>query len=50
MCEYLQSRILTAAKATLPSSTVGNNFTPKVPKELETLTQHYQNTLNLSNV
>ncbi|PKK56497.1 hypothetical protein RhiirC2_799879 [Rhizophagus irregularis] len=42
MCEYLQSRILKAANATLPFSTVGNNYTPKVPKELETLTQHYR--------
>ncbi|PKC52536.1 hypothetical protein RhiirA1_404887, partial [Rhizophagus irregularis] len=42
MCEYLQSRILKAANATLPSSTVGNNYTPKVPKDLEILTQHYQ--------
>ncbi|PKC57482.1 hypothetical protein RhiirA1_472426 [Rhizophagus irregularis] len=42
MCEYLQSRILKAAKATLPSSPVGNNYTPKIPKELEILTQHYQ--------
>ncbi|PKC01278.1 hypothetical protein RhiirA5_426963, partial [Rhizophagus irregularis] len=41
MCEYLQSRILNATKATLPSSTVGNNYTPKVPKELETLIQQY---------
>ncbi|PKB93713.1 hypothetical protein RhiirA5_440524, partial [Rhizophagus irregularis] len=29
ICEYLQSRILKAANATLPSSTVGNNYTPK---------------------
>ncbi|GET65862.1 hypothetical protein GLOIN_2v1786555 [Rhizophagus irregularis DAOM 181602=DAOM 197198] len=42
MCEYLQSRILKAANATLPSSIVGNNYTPKVPKDLEILTQHYQ--------
>ncbi|GET57918.1 hypothetical protein GLOIN_2v1786555 [Rhizophagus irregularis DAOM 181602=DAOM 197198] len=42
MCEYLQSRILKAANATLPSSTVGNNYTPKVPKDLEILTQHYR--------
>ncbi|PKK58242.1 hypothetical protein RhiirC2_796629 [Rhizophagus irregularis] len=41
MCEYLQSRILKAANITLLSITVGNNHTPKVPKELETLTQHY---------
>ncbi|EXX77641.1 hypothetical protein RirG_021990 [Rhizophagus irregularis DAOM 197198w] len=42
MCEYLQSRILKAANVTLPSSTVGNNYTPNIPKELETLTQHYR--------
>ncbi|GET60783.1 ribonuclease H-like domain-containing protein [Rhizophagus irregularis DAOM 181602=DAOM 197198] len=42
MCEYLQSRILKSANATLPSSTVGNNYTPKVPKDLEILTQNYQ--------
>ncbi|GET57871.1 RNA-directed DNA polymerase from mobile element jockey-like [Rhizophagus irregularis DAOM 181602=DAOM 197198] len=42
MCEYLQSRILKAANVTLPSSIVGNNYTPKVPKDLEILTQHYQ--------
>ncbi|PKB97267.1 hypothetical protein RhiirA5_433445 [Rhizophagus irregularis] len=42
MCEYLQSRILKAANATLPSSIVGNNYTPKVPKDLEILTQHYR--------
>ncbi|GET57940.1 RNA-directed DNA polymerase from mobile element jockey-like [Rhizophagus irregularis DAOM 181602=DAOM 197198] len=41
MCEYLQSRILKAANATLLSSIVGNNYTPKVPKDLEILTQHY---------
>lgn len=40
-CKYLQSRILKAANSTLPSSTVGNNHTPKVPKDLKTLTQHY---------
>ncbi|GET54687.1 ribonuclease HI, putative [Rhizophagus irregularis DAOM 181602=DAOM 197198] len=42
MCEYLQLRILKAANATLPSSIVGNNYTPKVPKDLEILIQHYQ--------
>ncbi|GBC15254.2 ribonuclease H-like domain-containing protein [Rhizophagus irregularis DAOM 181602=DAOM 197198] len=42
MCEYLQSRILKAANITLPSSPVGNNYTPKVPKDLEILTQHYR--------
>ncbi|CAB4443106.1 unnamed protein product [Rhizophagus irregularis] len=42
MCEYLQSTILKAANATLPSTTVGNNYTPKVPKDLEILTQHYR--------
>ncbi|GET54760.1 RNA-directed DNA polymerase from mobile element jockey-like [Rhizophagus irregularis DAOM 181602=DAOM 197198] len=42
MCEYLQSRILKSANATLPSSTVGNNYTPKVPKDLEILIQNYR--------
>ncbi|GET50309.1 ribonuclease H-like domain-containing protein [Rhizophagus irregularis DAOM 181602=DAOM 197198] len=42
MCEYLHSRILKSANATLPSSTVGNNYTPKVPKDLEILTQNYR--------
>ncbi|CAB4443095.1 unnamed protein product [Rhizophagus irregularis] len=42
MCEYLQSNILKAANATLPSVMVGNNYTPKVPKDLEILTQHYR--------
>ncbi|GET60780.1 RNA-directed DNA polymerase from mobile element jockey-like [Rhizophagus irregularis DAOM 181602=DAOM 197198] len=42
MCEYLQSRILKAANAILPSSIVGNNYTPKVPKDLEILTQYYR--------
>ncbi|CAB4436127.1 unnamed protein product [Rhizophagus irregularis] len=42
MCEYLQSIILKAADATLPSITVGNNYAPKVPKDLEILTQHYR--------
>ncbi|GET64549.1 hypothetical protein GLOIN_2v1770668 [Rhizophagus irregularis DAOM 181602=DAOM 197198] len=42
MCKYLQSRILKAANATLPSSIVGNNYTSKVPKDLEILTQHYR--------
>ncbi|EXX78930.1 hypothetical protein RirG_010500 [Rhizophagus irregularis DAOM 197198w] len=42
MCEYLHSRILKSANATLPSSIVGNNYTPKVPKDLKILTQHYR--------
>ncbi|GET54695.1 RNA-directed DNA polymerase from mobile element jockey-like [Rhizophagus irregularis DAOM 181602=DAOM 197198] len=42
MCEYLHSRILKSANATLPSSTVGNNYAPKVPKDLEILTQNYR--------
>ncbi|CAB4408520.1 unnamed protein product [Rhizophagus irregularis] len=42
MCKYLQSIILKAANATLPSVMVGNNYTLKVPKDLETLTQHYR--------
>ncbi|PKY37254.1 hypothetical protein RhiirB3_462079, partial [Rhizophagus irregularis] len=40
-CEYLHSRIVKAANASLPSVTVGNQHTPTVPKDLEALTQHY---------
>ncbi|GET62255.1 reverse transcriptase family protein [Rhizophagus irregularis DAOM 181602=DAOM 197198] len=40
-CEYLQSRIVKAANASLPSVTVGNQHTPTVPKDLEALSQHY---------
>ncbi|GBC31212.2 RNA-directed DNA polymerase from mobile element jockey-like [Rhizophagus irregularis DAOM 181602=DAOM 197198] len=40
-CEYLHSRIVNAANASLPSITVGNHYTPTVPKDLEALTQHY---------
>ncbi|PKC50417.1 hypothetical protein RhiirA1_486416, partial [Rhizophagus irregularis] len=41
-CEYLHSRIVKAANASLPSVTVGNQHTPTVPKDLEALTQHYR--------
>ncbi|GET54129.1 hypothetical protein GLOIN_2v1786555 [Rhizophagus irregularis DAOM 181602=DAOM 197198] len=40
-CEYLHSRIVKAANASLPFVTVGNQYTPTVPKDLEALTQHY---------
>ncbi|GBC33790.2 RNA-directed DNA polymerase from mobile element jockey-like [Rhizophagus irregularis DAOM 181602=DAOM 197198] len=40
-CEYLHSRILKAANASLPSVIVGNQHTPTMPKDLEALTQHY---------
>ncbi|PKK61544.1 hypothetical protein RhiirC2_791659 [Rhizophagus irregularis] len=41
-CEYLHSRIVKAANASLPSVTVGNQHTPTMPKDLEALTQHYR--------
>ncbi|GET56229.1 RNA-directed DNA polymerase from mobile element jockey-like [Rhizophagus irregularis DAOM 181602=DAOM 197198] len=41
-CEYLHSRIVKAANASLPSVLVGNQHTPTVPKDLEALTQHYR--------
>ncbi|PKY35260.1 hypothetical protein RhiirB3_455831 [Rhizophagus irregularis] len=41
-CEYLHSRIVKAANASLPSVTVGNQHTPMMPKDLEALTQHYR--------
>ncbi|GET55575.1 ribonuclease H-like domain-containing protein [Rhizophagus irregularis DAOM 181602=DAOM 197198] len=41
-CEYLHSRILKAANASLPSVIVGNQHTPTMPKDLEALTQHYR--------
>ncbi|GET55689.1 RNA-directed DNA polymerase from mobile element jockey-like [Rhizophagus irregularis DAOM 181602=DAOM 197198] len=41
-CEYLHSRIVKAATASLPSVLVGNQHTPTVPKDLEALTQHYR--------
>ncbi|PKY35259.1 hypothetical protein RhiirB3_455829, partial [Rhizophagus irregularis] len=40
-CEYLHSRIVKAANASLPFVTVGNQYTPTMPKDLEALTQHY---------
>ncbi|GET56226.1 RNA-directed DNA polymerase from mobile element jockey-like [Rhizophagus irregularis DAOM 181602=DAOM 197198] len=41
-CEYLHSRIVKAANASLPSVTIGNQYTPTMPKDLEALTQHYR--------
>ncbi|PKB93670.1 hypothetical protein RhiirA5_440642 [Rhizophagus irregularis] len=40
--EYLHSRIVKAANASLLSVTVGNQHTPTMPKDLEALTQHYR--------
>ncbi|GET54516.1 RNA-directed DNA polymerase from mobile element jockey-like [Rhizophagus irregularis DAOM 181602=DAOM 197198] len=40
--EFADKADALSANATLPSSTVGNNYTPKVPKDLEILTQHYR--------
>ncbi|GBB83881.1 hypothetical protein RclHR1_10550001 [Rhizophagus clarus] len=42
MCEYLHSSIIAGATAVLPSRMIGNDHTPKLPKELETLIQHYR--------
>ncbi|GBC05508.1 hypothetical protein RclHR1_06260014 [Rhizophagus clarus] len=42
MCEYMHSSIITGATAILPSRTIGNDHTPKLSKELETLIQHYR--------
>ncbi|GBB85362.1 hypothetical protein RclHR1_11900012 [Rhizophagus clarus] len=42
MCEYLHSSIITGATAILPSRTIRNDHTLKLPKELETLIQHYR--------
>ncbi|CAB4446324.1 unnamed protein product [Rhizophagus irregularis] len=41
-CEYIHSRIIKAAKSKLPSVTVGNTYTPKKPKDLESLIQSYR--------
>ncbi|GBB95080.1 hypothetical protein RclHR1_24700001 [Rhizophagus clarus] len=41
MCEYLHTNIIAGANAVLPACTVGNDHTPKLPKDLETLLQHY---------
>ncbi|GBB96491.1 hypothetical protein RclHR1_27680003 [Rhizophagus clarus] len=41
MCEYLHSSIIAGATAVLPSCTIGNDHIPKLPKDLETLIQHY---------
>ncbi|GBB97707.1 hypothetical protein RclHR1_30450001, partial [Rhizophagus clarus] len=42
MCEYLHTNIIAGANAILPARTVGNDYTPKLPKDLETLIQHYR--------
>ncbi|GBC10533.1 hypothetical protein RclHR1_00970034 [Rhizophagus clarus] len=42
MCEYLHANIIAGANAVLPAHTVGNDHTPKLPKDLETLIQHYR--------
>ncbi|GBB88500.1 hypothetical protein RclHR1_15010001, partial [Rhizophagus clarus] len=42
MCEYLHTNIIAGANAVLPARTVGNDHTPKLPKDLETLIQHYR--------
>ncbi|CAB4490657.1 unnamed protein product [Rhizophagus irregularis] len=41
-CEFLHSRIVKAAIKILPNSHVSNQFTPKVPKDLDLLTQDYR--------
>ncbi|GBC01946.1 hypothetical protein RclHR1_00440012 [Rhizophagus clarus] len=41
MCEYLHANIIAGANAVLPARIVGNDHTPKLPKDLETLIQHY---------
>ncbi|GBB90687.1 hypothetical protein RclHR1_17710009 [Rhizophagus clarus] len=42
MCEYLHTNIIAGANAVLPARTVGNDYTPKLPKDLKTLLQHYR--------
>ncbi|GBC00378.1 hypothetical protein RclHR1_38390001 [Rhizophagus clarus] len=42
MCEYLHTNIIAGANAILPARIVGNDHTPKLPKDLETLIQHYR--------
>ncbi|GBB96241.1 hypothetical protein RclHR1_27090002 [Rhizophagus clarus] len=42
MCEYLHANIVAGANAILPARTVGNDHTPKLPKDLKTLIQHYR--------
>ncbi|GBB98015.1 hypothetical protein RclHR1_31190004 [Rhizophagus clarus] len=42
MCEYLHTNIIAGANAILPAHTVGNDHTPRLPKDLETLIQHYR--------
>ncbi|GBB91144.1 hypothetical protein RclHR1_01830003 [Rhizophagus clarus] len=42
ICEYLHTIIIAGANTVLPARTVGNDHTPKLPKDLETLIQHYR--------
>ncbi|GBB87302.1 hypothetical protein RclHR1_13730012 [Rhizophagus clarus] len=42
MCEYLHTNIIASANAVLPARTVSNDHTPRLPKDLETLLQHYR--------
>ncbi|GBB96240.1 hypothetical protein RclHR1_27090001 [Rhizophagus clarus] len=42
MCEYLHANIIAGANAVLSARTVGNDHTPKLPKDLKTLIQHYR--------
>ncbi|GBC08587.1 hypothetical protein RclHR1_08240007 [Rhizophagus clarus] len=42
MCKYLHANIIVGANAILPARIVGNDHSPKLPKNLETLLQHYQ--------
>ncbi|GBB89012.1 hypothetical protein RclHR1_15640010 [Rhizophagus clarus] len=42
MCEHLHANIIAGANAVLPARTVGNDHTPKLPKDLESLIQHYR--------
>ncbi|GBB83929.1 hypothetical protein RclHR1_10590011 [Rhizophagus clarus] len=41
MCEYLHTNIIAGVNAVLPARTVSNDHTPQLPKDLETLLQHY---------
>lgn len=41
-CEYLQTNIIKFTLRTLPNSQSAAHYSPKVPKELETLTQDYR--------
>ncbi|GBC05503.1 hypothetical protein RclHR1_06260009 [Rhizophagus clarus] len=41
MYEYLHTNIITGANAILLACTIGNDHTPKLPKDLKILLQHY---------